>query len=110
MSEIQACTTAMEGISRPQRRLVRAVGHIRSQAIVRIEAADAATDVAAIKIEDYATANASAMRKAADTALLQRSLEQVAPEAANRLGTLADREVLAFAEVLGQLQREMRRA
>lgn len=110
MSDIQPYAPGLGDISRPVRQAARAVGRIRGTAVVRIEAADASTEVVIAKVENQTMATAAAMQAVTRTARTQRELEQQAPEVSARLALLADDHALACAEILGQLHREMRRA
>jgi len=54
-------------------------------------------------------ATGAAMQAVVRVAQAQKHLEQLAPEASGRLAFLADDHMLAMAEVLADLRRELRR-
>ena len=101
--------TGNSGLDRPARRAGRAISRHQLTAQLRIAAADADTDVTLAKIDDVSMATGAAMQAVVRVAQAQKHLEQLAPEASGRLAFLADDHMLAMAEVLADLRRELRR-
>jgi hypothetical protein len=93
----------------PARRASRAIVSRQTVGQVRLAGADADTDVAIGKIENFTMATGAASGAVVRVAQAQRHLEQLAPEASARLAFLGDDHMLGCAEILADLRRELRR-
>ncbi|MCW2538718.1 MAG: hypothetical protein JWN95_443 [Frankiales bacterium] len=93
----------------PARRAARTIAARQTAGLVRQAAADADTDLAIVKVEDYTMAMGATSAAVVRVAQAQRHLEQLVPEASGRLAFLADEHLLGCAELLADLRRDLRR-
>jgi CO/xanthine dehydrogenase FAD-binding subunit len=96
-------------LTRPARRASRAITSRQLAAQVRLAGVDADTDVAIGKIENLTMATGVAASAVVRVARAQRYLEQLAPEASERLAFLADDHMIGCADMLADLPCSLRR-
>lgn len=91
------------------RRAGRVISRHQVHGQVRSAQADVDTDVAIAKGDSFTAATGSAMGNVVRVAQAQRHMEQLVPEVSGRLAMLADDHVLAMADILADLRRDLRR-
>jgi hypothetical protein len=80
---------------------------LANQVQIAVMASD--TDVVIEQMEDDTIATGSAMEKVIRVALLQRRLEEIAPETSGRLTLLAEEHTFGMADDVGRLRRRHNR-
>lgn len=109
MSGIERYIADSGGLLRDSRRAGRAISRYQSGGQLRVAQVDVEVDVALAKVDAYTHTAGQAMSAVTRVAQGQRHLEQLAPEAAGRLNYLADDHMLAMADVMADLRRDLRR-
>jgi hypothetical protein len=91
------------------RRYLRASSRHQTGALTRIAGANADTDVALGKIDDYTMAVGAGMAAVARIGQMQRQLEQLTPEVSGRLTYLADSHLVGVDGLLTNYRHDLRR-
>jgi hypothetical protein len=108
MSDLDLYTGA-GSLLRDARRASRAISRVQAGGQVRQAQVDVDADVAMGKLDALTAATGQAMGQVAKVGMAEQQLAQLAPMASGRLSFIADRHMLAAADVLDDLRHELRR-